>query len=80
VSVMVEGQGGQYVWVKLWDNRISKTFRINDSQSIDATFDLFNTLNTNAVIGQSNTNGPTYLQPNSIIPPRIFRLGGKFRF
>ncbi|MBI4475021.1 MAG: hypothetical protein HY646_20305, partial [Acidobacteria bacterium] len=80
VNVQVEDHVGRYPWVKLWDNRISKTFNIGDRMSVEAIGELFNTLNTNAVLTQTNTNGPIYLRPNTIVPPRVFRMGAKFRF
>ena len=80
VNVQVEGRVGRYPWVKIWDNRVSKTFKLNDRMSVEAIGDLFNSLNTNVVLTQTNTNGPIYLNPNTIIPPRVFRFGGKFKF
>ena len=67
-----------------------KTFKIGEHQSIEGSFDAFNTLNSNAVLTQVNTNGPDYLkvlpQPSSaalalaILPPRVFRLGARWTF
>jgi len=74
----------------MWDNRVSKTFRINDYHSLEATFDYYNVLNTSVVLSQVTTNGPDYGKPlalpNSsvvpmpIIPPRVFRLGLRWKF
>jgi outer membrane receptor for Fe3+-dicitrate len=94
VNVQVENQVGRYDWVKLWDNRISKTFKLNDRQSIEAMFNIYNTLNSSAVLTQVNTNGPDYLKPlvgasssgssagveSAILSPRIFSLGARWRF
>ena len=90
VTVQVEGRVGRYEPVRLWDSRVSKTFKINDRHSIEGMFDSFNTLNSSAVISQVNTNGPNYLKPlasggganvaQAIIPPRIIRLGARWRF
>ena len=90
-TVEVEGQVGRYDPVRLWDNRISKTFQVNDRHSIEAMFDLYNTLNSSAVIRHENRNGPNYLLPlatsgidaaaaSPILSPRIFRLGMRWRF
>lgn len=90
-TVEVEGQVGRYDTVRLWDNRISKTFQLNDRHSIEAMFDLYNTLNSAAVIRHENRNGPNYLRPlatsgidaaaaSPILSPRIFRLGMRWRF
>lgn len=53
-------------------------------------FDLFNTMNANTIISEVTTNGPTFLQPTAsasgatsataILPPRIFKLGIRYRF
>jgi hypothetical protein len=80
VYITVEPQAGRYEWVKLWDNRISKRFKTWGSQSIEGMFDLFNTLNVNTITAQTNRNGSAYLQPTTIIAPRVFRLGVRYRF
>ena len=49
VNLRVEGIAGRYPWVKLWDNRVSKAFKIGDKQTIEAQWDMFNTLNTSAL-------------------------------
>ena len=75
VQIRVEPQADQYPWVKIWDNRISKRFKLKGSMAIEGMIDLFNSLNTNTVTAQTNRNGPTYLQPTEIIAARVFRLG-----
>jgi hypothetical protein len=90
VTVLVEGRVGRYEWVKLWDNRLSKTFRVNGRHVLEGSLDFYNTLNASTVLAQVNTNGPDYLKPSTgsssaatataILPPRIFRLGLKWRF
>jgi hypothetical protein len=66
VSLRVEGIAGRYPWVKLWDNRISKAFKIGDKQTIEAQWDLFNTLNTSAL--QSWPTTQTALATGSAVP------------
>ncbi len=80
VTVRVEPQADRYEWTKLWDNRFAKRFKTFGSQSIEGTFDLFNTVNVNTITAQTNRNGSTYLQPTDIIAPRVFRLGVRYRF
>jgi hypothetical protein len=80
VTVRVETHSGRYDWVKIWDNRVSKTFKTWGGQSIEGLFDLFNTLNVNTITAQTNRNGSTYLQPTEIIAPRVFRLGVRYKF
>ena len=90
VAVNVEQHYGRYPYVKLWDNRLSKTIKINDKQTLEAMFDLYNTLNANTLLSQVTTNGTTFLQPTAassgatsaaaILPARIFKLGARYRF
>jgi hypothetical protein len=80
VTIRVDPQAGRYGWTKIWDNRITKRFNTWGNQSIEGSFDLYNTLNANTVTDQNNRHGGTYLQPTEIIAPRIFRLGVKYRF
>jgi hypothetical protein len=89
VTVLAEPNAGRYDWVKLWDNRISKTFRYRN-QTIEASVDSYNTMNASTVLSQVNTNGPDYLKPSvgsssaatasATLPPRIFRLGLRWTF
>jgi len=90
VTVEVEGQVDRYDWVKLLDNRISKSFRINDRHSIEGILDVFNMLNSSAVLTRVTLNGPNYTKPLAtgsgasvalpIIPARIMRLGVRWKF
>jgi hypothetical protein len=90
VTVVAEFHVDRYPTVRLWDNRVSKTFRINEKQTIEGQFDLYNTLNASTILSQINTNGPNYLKPlavggganvaSPILPARIFKLGARWRF
>lgn len=80
VAIRVNPQAGRYDWTKIWDNRITKRFKTWGNQSIEGSFDLYNTLNANTVTEQVNRNGSTFLNPEEILAPRIFRLGVKYRF
>jgi hypothetical protein len=53
----------------------------NGNQSIEAEFNVYNTLNVNTITAQNNRAGAsTYLQPTEIIAPRVMRVGVKYRF
>lgn len=80
VNLIAEENAGRYETVRIWDNRVTKTFRLPRNNSIEASIDLFNTLNTNAVTDHNIRNGGDYLEPEDIIAPRVFRLGVKYRF
>jgi hypothetical protein len=80
VTLRVEPHLARYDWVKIWDNRVSKRFKTWGHQSVEGLFDLFNTLNVNTITAQTNRNGSTYQQPTTIIAPRVFRLGVRYKF
>jgi hypothetical protein len=66
VTVQVQGLAGRYPWVKLFDNRISKTFKFGDRQSVEAQWDLFNTLNSSALLSWPTTQAA--LAPGAAVP------------
>ena len=80
ITIRVDPQAGRYDWVRIWDNRISKRFRMPRGHSVEAQLDVFNTLNVNTVTAQTNRNGSTYLRPTTIIAPRVARVGLRYRF
>ncbi|MBI4473959.1 MAG: TonB-dependent receptor [Acidobacteria bacterium] len=90
VTIRVEGNFGRYPTVRLWDNRVSKVFNIRDTQTLEVMFDLYNTLNASTILSMVTTNGPNFLTPTQvasgavsaapILPARIFKLGGRYRF
>ena len=80
IAIRIDPQAGRYDWVPLWDNRFAKRINTFGNQSIEGTFDLFNSLNVNTITEQTNRVGATYLQPTEIIAPRVFRLGVRYRF
>ena len=70
---------------------LMKRFKLSEKgQSIEVTWDLFNTTNTNKVRSWRSTtsNASTYLQPNgttplrpgSLIAPRIWQIGASWKF
>ena len=90
VTIQTEQQAGRFDWVRLLDQRVSKTFELNDRHSVEAMFDMFNSLNSSAVLTRVTRNGSSYLKPLStgagatvsqpILPPRIFRLAIRWKF
>jgi hypothetical protein len=91
VTVQVEGNVGRLPWIKLWDNRFSKTFKIGDKQSIEGMVDIFNTLNSNAIRSLVTLNGPNFMKPisaggidasaaSAILTARLFKLGMRWKF
>ena len=80
VTVRVDPQAGRYEWTKIWDNRISKRIKTFGNQSLEGEINVYNTLNLNTITNQNNRIGSTYLQPTTILAPRVFKLGVKYRF
>ncbi|MBI4475117.1 MAG: hypothetical protein HY646_20795, partial [Acidobacteria bacterium] len=80
VTITIDNRVGRYNWVTLWDNRFSKKFQIGDRHQVEALFDLFNTTNANTITEWSVASGATYHRPTRILPPRIFRLGVRYKF
>jgi len=81
VTQTVEGHFGRYDWVKLWDQRVTKSFKFGDRQTLELSWDLFNSMNTNTVTSQTvNSSSSTYLIPSAIISPRIYQWGFKYKF
>ena len=82
LAIRIDPQAGRYPWTKIWDNRISKRIKTfgrpvaRRRRSI-----VFNTLNLNTITAQTNRVGSaTFLQPTTILAPRMFKLGVKYRF
>ena len=81
VTLDIQRQFGRLPFVTIWDNRLSKTFEIGDRQSIEATFDLYNTMNANGLTRRlRERHGSRFLEPREILGPRVFRLGVRYRF
>ena len=83
-------QTGRYPWANLWDQRFTKKFRIGDKQSVEAYYEVFNTLNVNTITSQGTTIGTSNFvkdpagnfvaKPTAILSPRISQFTVKFRF
>jgi hypothetical protein len=81
MSETVQGHYARYDWIKQWDQRISRKFRIAEKGSLEVRWDLYNTLNINSVtmLG-TNSTASTFLRPSAIFTPRIYEWGASYRF
>jgi hypothetical protein len=61
------------------DFRVSKILRFGTTRT-NLNFDFFNVTNSNSVLGENFTYGPTWRQPTSILIPRLFKIGAQFDF
>ena len=64
---------------KFIDLRFAKRFRMGNA-TIEPTLDLFNILNANHVLLQTEQIGTTWGRPTRILTPRIIRFGVTARF
>ena len=62
------------------DVNLTKNIRINNNIDVRPELGMFNLLNSNPVLSQVNTFGPTLDRVNTILAPRLFRFGVTVRF
>ena len=62
------------------DLRLAKSIKLGGNKKLQARFDMFNLLNSNAILAAVQTFGPTVYRPNTIMQGRLFQLGGQFVF
>jgi hypothetical protein len=62
------------------DFRVSKYFDIRSDQRLELILDVFNLFNQNTVTGVNGNTGSDFLNPLTILGPRVFRLGARFVF
>jgi hypothetical protein len=64
----------------LLDLRAEKMIRLRNGQNVTGRVTLFNSLNTNATLSVQQQSGSTFLQPTTIIPPRVIEFGISYAF
>jgi hypothetical protein len=85
-SVSLIQPGTQYnERVNQLDLRLAKIFKIGGRKRLQGQFDVFNTLNSNPIVSQSNTFSSNaaanqWLKPASILIGRMFKFGASFDF
>jgi hypothetical protein len=92
LSVSGLSQGSETVYVqprgddrtetvnKFVDVRFGKRFSVGSLLRLEGTLDVFNLLNANHVLLQTEAIGTTLGRPSRILAPRIVRLGITARF
>jgi len=79
--------------IYVFDTRLEKQVRFRERYRVGLFFDAFNILNSNAantqdantgvrstVVDGSKVSYQRFLSPTAILPPRVFRVGGRFTF
>jgi len=61
------------------DLRVGKMFRLQRAR-LQATLDLFNVLNSSAVLALNTTYGSAWLSPTQILQGRLMKIGAQFDF
>ena len=66
------------------DLRFSRIFRIREGSSLDANFDIYNAINSDAALGETTayagTNGGAWRRPTAAVQGRIFKFGMRWDF
>ena len=62
----------------LVDTRVEKVFRAAKGRSLSVFVDGYNLTNANPAANINWTSGGTFLNPTTIVPPRLWRFGTKF--
>jgi hypothetical protein len=68
---------------QLLDLSAQKVFNFRGGKNrLKLMLDAFNVFNTNTILGYSSNNrsNANFTAPNSIVPPRVFRIGGSISF
>jgi Carboxypeptidase regulatory-like domain len=66
--------------IRRLDLRVSRTFNLPRGVRFQANLDAYNALNTNAVQTLNTTFGANWLQPLTIMDPRLFQISGQLNF
>ena len=62
------------------DVRLGKNFRFGGGRRVSASMDVYNLMNSNAILTQNNTVGPNWRTPTNILQGRLIKFGAQFDF
>jgi hypothetical protein len=66
--------------VTMVDLRVEKRLHVGAGQVVGAFIDVLNALNANPAQQLVMTSGPSFLRPQQILPPRLFRVGARYEW
>jgi hypothetical protein len=67
--------------VNLLDLRVSKMITIKERYKLRPEFDIYNLTNSGAVVAvNTSVNSANFLNPSTILPPRLYKVGLQFDF
>jgi hypothetical protein len=81
ITFYAEPRGGRRIeTLHYMDFRVSKFFDMRSDRRLEVIFDVFNLFNANTVTGVNANTGSAFLNPLTILGPRVLRLGARFTF
>jgi hypothetical protein len=66
--------------INILNLRVGKDFSFGSGRNLAVDFDMFNVLNSSAPLEATFASGPTFGYITGVLPPRIARIGTRFRF
>jgi hypothetical protein len=81
VTLPMESYGAQHLAAQnILNIRLNKGVALGGDRRLDLDFDVYNLLNSNAPLSATFVSGPTFGYVTNVLPPRIARMGVRFRF
>ena len=81
ISFYAEERGSRRIdTIHYMDLRLSKYFDLKTDQRLEVMLDLFNVFNQNTVTSVNGNTGSDFLNPLTILGPRVLRIGARFVF
>jgi hypothetical protein len=81
VTLPMESYGAQHLAAQnILNLRLSKSVTLGGDRRFDLDLDVYNALNSNAPLSATFVSGPTFGYVTNVLPPRIARMGVRFRF
>ncbi|MBI1876038.1 MAG: TonB-dependent receptor [Acidobacteria bacterium] len=81
VTLRLEPYGTRHLAaINILNLRVSKDFSLGGARRLAVECDVFNALNSNAPLSATFASGPTFGYVTNVLPPRIARIGARFRF
>jgi len=65
--------------LKQVDIRLSHTFKFGRTR-LQALFDMYNALNSTAILAETTAYGANYRKPTAVLDPRLFKFGLQMNF
>ena len=78
--LLSESGDERYPDVTLLDLRVSRSFRIAGTWTVEPLLEVFNLANASTIVTLTNVVGSSYLRPTEILGPRLWRIGARIQF